>query len=132
MTVDILIACSLASFLYVFITGVLYTQIKESGGNIALQDKEKWEIKEAIEGELKRIQLDIEQVKKSHVSELDKVNSDMGEVIKRLGNMKGLINLEKDKRKLTSGRDKAMKQIGGADKVRVAMNKTTYLAKTIT
>ena len=115
-----------------FITGVLYTQIKESGGNIALQDKEKWEIKEAIEGELKRIQLDIEQVKKSHVSELDKVNSDMGEVIKRLGNMKGLINLEKDKRKLTSGRDKAMKQIGGVNEVRVAMNKTTYLAKTIT
>ena len=123
---------SLASFLYVFLTGVLHTQSKESGANIALQDKEESEIKEAIEGKLKMIQLDIEQVKKSHVFELDKVNSDMGEVMKRLGKMKGLINLEEDKRKVTLGRDKALEQIGDVNKVRFAMNKATYLAKTFT
>ena len=34
-----------------------------------------------MEGELKRIQADIEQVKRAHKSELDKVNSEMGEVV---------------------------------------------------
>ena len=87
---------------------------------------------EAIEGKLKMIQFDIEQVKKSHASELDKVNSDMGEVMKRLGKMKGLINLEEDKRKVTLGWDNALKQIGDVNKVRIAMNKTTYVTKKIT
>ena len=33
-----------------------------------------------MEGELRRIQADIEHVKRAHKSELDKVNSEMGEV----------------------------------------------------
>ena len=72
-----------------------------------------------MEGELKRIQADIEQVKKAHKSELDKVNSEMGEVIQRLGKREEVISkLEKDKREVGLARDKALKQIEDIDKER--------------
>ena len=70
-----------------------------------------------MEGELKRIQADIEQVKRSHKSELDKTNSEMGEVIQRLGKREEVISkLEKDKREVAVARDKALKQIEDIDK----------------
>ena len=73
-----------------------------------------------MEGELKRIQADIEQVKRSHKSELDKTNSEMGEVIQRLGKREEVISkLEKDKREVALARDKALKQIEDIDKVRL-------------
>ena len=76
-----------------------------------------------MEGELKRIQADIEQVKRSHKSELDKVTSEMGEVIQRLGKREEVISkLEKDKREVALARDKALKQIEDIDKVRALTN----------
>ena len=97
-------------------------QLKKKDAIIIQKEKEKTEIKTAMEGELKRIQADIEQVKRSHKSELDKVNSEMGEVIQRLGKREEVISkLEKDKREVALARDKALKQIEDIDKVRLPL-----------
>ena len=94
-------------------------QLKSKDAIIAQKEKEKSEIKTAMEGELKGIQADIEQVKKAHKSELDKVNSEMGEVIQRLGKREEVISkLEKEKREAALARDKALKQIEDIDKER--------------
>ena len=83
-----------------------------------------------MEGELKRIQADIEQVKRSHKSELDKTNSEMGEVIQRLSKREEVISkLEKDKREVALARDKALKQIEDIDKVRLPKMKSLIWLK---
>ena len=55
-------------------------QLKNKDAIIAQKEKERTELRAAMEAEAKRVQGDIEQAKKIHRAELDKVNSEMGEV----------------------------------------------------